>query len=51
MWHVRGVAEGVSFVPFEPGLMGDAVERIVLQLGGTPTESWVFPHKERLSGS
>jgi exodeoxyribonuclease V alpha subunit len=30
----RGVAEGVSFVPCESGLMGDAVERTVLQLGG-----------------
>jgi exodeoxyribonuclease V alpha subunit len=30
----RGVAEGVSFVPCESGLMGDAVESIVLQLGG-----------------
>ena len=30
----RGVADGVSFVPCESGLIGDAVERIVLQTGG-----------------
>ena len=30
----QGVADGVSFVPCESGLIGDAVERIVLQLGG-----------------
>jgi exodeoxyribonuclease V alpha subunit len=30
----QGVADGVSFVPCESGLLGDAVERIVLQLGG-----------------
>ncbi len=30
----RGVADGVSFVPCESSLIGDAVERIVLQLGG-----------------
>jgi exodeoxyribonuclease V alpha subunit len=30
----RGVADGVSFVRCESGLIGDAVERIVLQLGG-----------------
>ena len=30
----RSVADGVSFVLCESGLIGDAVERIVLQLGG-----------------
>ena len=30
----QGVADGVSFVPCESGLIGDVVERIVLQLGG-----------------
>jgi len=30
----KGVADGVSFVPCELGLIGDAVERIVLDLGG-----------------
>jgi hypothetical protein len=30
----RGVADGVSFVRCESGLIGDAVESIVLQLGG-----------------
>jgi len=30
----QGVADGVSFVPCEPGLIGDTVERVVLQLGG-----------------
>jgi exodeoxyribonuclease V alpha subunit len=30
----KGVADGVSFVPCEIGRIGDAVERIVLQLGG-----------------
>jgi exodeoxyribonuclease V alpha subunit len=30
----KGVADGVSFVPSDIGLLGDMVERIVLQLGG-----------------
>ncbi len=30
----RSVADGVSFVPRDSGLIGDVVERIVLQLGG-----------------
>ena len=30
----KGVADGVSFVPCELGLLGDVVERIVLDLGG-----------------
>jgi exodeoxyribonuclease V alpha subunit len=30
----RGVGDGVAFVSCESGLIGDAVERIVLQLGG-----------------
>ena len=30
----QGVADGVSFVPCESGLIGDVVERIVLQVGG-----------------
>jgi exodeoxyribonuclease V alpha subunit len=30
----QGVADGVSFVPCESGLIGDVVERIALQLGG-----------------
>jgi exodeoxyribonuclease V alpha subunit len=30
----QGVADGVSFVACESGLIGDVVERIVLQLGG-----------------
>ena len=30
----QGVADGVSFVPCESGVIGDAVERIIFQLGG-----------------
>lgn len=47
----KGVADSVSFVPCERGRIGDAVERIVLQLGGYSNGVLVVsPTKKRPGG-
>jgi len=46
----QGVADGVSFVPCESGLLGDVVERIVLQLGGYSNGVLVVSSKKKSPG-
>ena len=46
----KGVADGVSFVPCEIARIGDAVERIVLQLGGYSSGVLVVSPTKKSSG-